>query len=299
MCRSMRCSPKKASRGSALTERLLLPNNPFKPWRVNGKLKLADIDPGAKPFAGSSRERDDARLTELALEIDLLQDLLYANGQADPARGRKLLLVLQGMDTSGKDGTARAVFLRCSPLGVHVQGFKAPNEHERSRDYLWRVHAVVPRAGEITVFNRSHYEDVLVPVVEGWIDAREHQRRLAQINDFERLLTETGTTILKCFLHISKDEQKERLQARLDDPAKRWKFQASDLESRAKWSAYQSAYETALAATSTAAARWHVVPADSKSQRNLMIASLVVETLRAMKLQAPKPAFDPAAIHIE
>lgn len=277
----------------------ILANDPFKLWRVKGKLALTDFDPRARPFAGSSRERNDARLTELAIEIDTLQDLLYANGQADPARGRKLLVVLQGMDTSGKDGTARAVFSHCSPLGVHVQGFKAPNENERARDYLWRVHAVVPRAGEITVFNRSHYEDVLVPVVEGWIDTREHQRRLAQINDFERLLAETGTTILKCFLHLSKDEQKERLQARLDDPAKRWKFQPSDLESRARWAAYQSAYEVALAATSTAVARWHVVPADSKSQRNLMIGSLVVQALRGMKLQPPKPAFDPAAIRIE
>jgi len=299
MFHSTRCSPKRALRGSGLTERHPLATDLFKSWRVNGKLKLATINPGARPFAGSSRERNDARLTELAIEIDRLQDLLYANGQADPGRGRKLLLVLQGMDTSGKDGTARAVFSQCTPMGVHVQGFKAPNESERARDFLWRVHAVVPRSGEITVFNRSHYEDVLVPVVEGWVDAREHRRRLAQINDFERLLAENGTTILKCFLHISKDEQKERLQARLDDPAKRWKFQASDLASRAKWAAYQSAYETALSATSTPAARWHVVPADSKSQRNLMIASLVVQTLRGMKLQAPKPAFDPAAIHID
>ncbi|RZU02182.1 PPK2 family polyphosphate kinase [Rivibacter subsaxonicus] len=275
-------------------------SDPFKPWRVDGsKLRLGDVDPRARPFAGSSRERDDARLLELANEVDRLQDLLHANGQADPAKGPKLLLVLQGMDTSGKDGTARAVLTRCSPLGVRVAAFKAPSEIERAHDFLWRVHAVVPRSGEIVVFNRSHYEDVLVPVVEGWIDAREQQRRLDHINAFEELLAQTGTTILKCFLHISRDEQKERLQARLDDPAKRWKFQPGDLDARAKWSDYQSAYETALAATSTKSARWHIVPADSKSQRNLMIASLVVQALRAMKLEPPKPDFDPATIHIE
>jgi PPK2 family polyphosphate:nucleotide phosphotransferase len=275
-------------------------SDPFKPWRVNGnKLRLDQIDPAARPFASSSRERNDAMLAELTLEIDLLQDLLHANGQADAGRGRKLLVVLQGMDTSGKDGTARAVFSRCSPLGVHVQAFKAPTEAERARDFLWRVHAVVPRAGEIVVFNRSHYEDVLVPVVEGWIDRDEQMRRLAHINAFEQLLAETGTTVLKCFLHISKTEQKERLQARLDDPAKRWKFHTSDLDSRAKWDAYQAAYQTALTTTSTRHARWHVIPADSKSQRNVMIASLVVQALRSMKLTPPKPDFDPAAIHIE
>ncbi|MEN9543257.1 MAG: hypothetical protein RLZZ598_90 [Pseudomonadota bacterium] len=274
--------------------------DPFKPWRVSGaKLRLADFDPQARPFSGSSRERDDARLLDLGNEIDRLQDLLYANGQADPAGGPKLLLVLQGMDTSGKDGTARAVFSRCSPLGVRVAAFKAPGEIERAHDFLWRVHAVVPRAGEVVVFNRSHYEDVLVPVVEGWIDAREQRRRLDHINAFEELLMQTGTTILKCFLHISKGEQKERLQARLDDPAKRWKFQPGDLGARARWDDYQDAYQTALAATSTKRARWHIVPADSKSQRNLMIASLVVQTLKTLKLASPKPDFDPAAVRIE
>lgn len=266
-------------------------------WKVGkGKLKLAGIDPAAKPFAGSSRERDDARLDALAIEIDRLQDLLYANGSAGAPP--KLLLVLQGMDTAGKDGTARSVFARCSPLGVRVAAFKAPTELERAHDFLWRVHAVVPRAGEIVVFNRSHYEDVLVPVVEGWIDAKERDRRLAHINAFERLLADSGTAVLKCFLHISKDEQKQRLQARVDDPAKRWKFQLGDLETRKKWKRYLAAYEAALAATSTAQAPWYVIPADSKTNRNLMIATLVARTLKAMKLKPPKPDFDPAAVEI-
>lgn len=268
----------------------------LKDFRVGRKLRLKDIDPAARPFASSSREADDARLAEAAVSIDRLQDLLYANGSAGGAQ--KLLLVLQGLDTSGKDGTARAVFSRCSPLGVRVAAFKAPTEVERAHDFLWRVHAVVPRAGEIVVFNRSHYEDVLVPFVEGWIDAAERDRRLAHIVAFERLLQQTGTRVLKCYLHISKGEQKERLQARLDDPAKRWKFAVGDLATRAKWKQYLAAYETALAATSTADAPWYVIPADSKSNRNLMIASLVEQTLKAMKLKAPKPDFDPATVKI-
>lgn len=264
--------------------------------RIGRSLRLKDIDPGAKPIARSSREADDARLDALAIEIDRQQDLLYANGQAGGAR--KLLLVLQGMDASGKDGTARAVFNRCSPLGVRVAAFKAPSEIERAHDFLWRVHEVVPRAGEIAVFNRSHYEDVLVPFVEGWIDRAERDRRLAHIAAFERLLHDTGTAVLKCFLHISKDEQKQRLQARLDDPAKRWKFQVGDLATRAKWNAYQAAYESAITATSSAHAPWYVIPADSKTNRNLTIANLVLQTLRDMKLAAPKPDFDPALVRI-
>jgi PPK2 family polyphosphate:nucleotide phosphotransferase len=265
-------------------------------FRAGRKFRLSDIDPGARPFCSSSREADDERLAELTIEIDRLQDLLYANA-GQPA-GRKLLVVLQGMDTSGKDGTARSVFLRCSPLGVRVAAFKAPTESERARDFLWRVHEVVPRAGEIVLFNRSHYEDVLVPYVEGWIDAAERERRLAHIADFERLLADTGTAVLKCFLHISKAEQKQRLQDRLDDPAKRWKFNPGDLETRAKWKAYAAAYGTAIAATSTPGAPWYVVPADSKTHRNLMVATLVRDALEAMKLKSPKPDYDPAAMKI-
>jgi PPK2 family polyphosphate:nucleotide phosphotransferase len=271
-------------------------SNGFKAWKVGRQLKLAGLDPAAQPFAGSSQERNDGRLEELTVEIDRLQDLLHANGTAGAPH--KLLLVLQGMDTSGKDGTARAVFTRCSPLGVRVAAFKAPNEVERAHDFLWRVHAVVPHAGEIAIFNRSHYEDVLVPFVEGWIDTPQRNRRLEQINAFERLLHDSGTRIVKCYLHISNEEQKRRLQARLDDPAKRWKFQMGDLATRAKWKRYLAAYETALGATSTPHAPWYVIPADSKTNRNLMIATLVAQALSGMKLAAPKPDFDPAAVAI-
>jgi PPK2 family polyphosphate:nucleotide phosphotransferase len=268
----------------------------LKPYRVGRTARLGRIDPAARPLAGSSSEADSSRLAELCAQIDTLQDLLHANGVSGGSR--KLLIVLQGLDTSGKDGTARAVLSRCSPLGVRVEAFKAPSEAERARDFLWRVHQVVPRAGEIVLFNRSHYEDVLVPVVEGWITPAERARRLAHIVAFERLLTDTGTAVLKCFLHISKGEQKLRLQARLDDPAKRWKFDPNDLKTRAKWKAYAAAYHTALSATSTTTAPWYVIPADSKSNRNLMVATLVRDALRAMKLTAPKPRYNPESIRI-
>ena len=258
----------------------------FKKYRVGSKFKLTGIDAADSPFLGGSESQQREALDALAIELDTLQNLLHAEGR------RKLLLVLQGLDTSGKDGTIRWVFSRTSPLGVKVTAFKAPTEAERAHDFLWRCHAVVPRTGEITVWNRSHYEDVLVPVVEGWIGKDEIKRRYAQINDFERLLTETGTLVIKCMLHISKDEQRVRLQARVDEPGKQWKFSMDDLAVRKKWDTYQQAYEKALVATSTADAPWYVIPADSKRHRNLMIASLLVKTLRGMKLRVP-PA-DPA-----
>ena len=254
----------------------------FKKYRVDSsKFSLASIDPADSPFLEGDEEAQRDRLEQLAGELDELQNLLHAEGR------RKVLLVLQGMDTSGKDGTIRWVFSRTSPLGVRVTAFKAPSEEERAHDYLWRCHANVPRSGEIMVWNRSHYEDVLVPWVEGWIDKAELRRRYAQIQDFERLLTETGTVVVKCMLHISKKVQRERLQARIDDPGKRWKFQRSDLEVREKWPAYQRAYAHALGATSSSHAPWHVIPADSKRHRNLMIAQLLVKTLRGMKLAVP------------
>ena len=258
----------------------------FKKYRVGSKFRLAAIDSASTPFIEGHEDTQRERLDELAVELDELQNLLHAEGR------RKLLLVLQGMDTSGKDGTIRWVFSRTSPLGVRVTAFKAPSDEERAHDYLWRCHANVPRNGEIMVWNRSHYEDVLVPVVEGWIDKAETRRRHAQINDFERLLTETGTVIVKCMLHISKDVQRERLQARIDEPDKRWKFQMTDLDVRKKWDDYRRTYEKTLAATSSTHAPWYVVPSDSKRHRNLMIAQLLVKTLREMKLKAP-PA-DPA-----
>jgi PPK2 family polyphosphate:nucleotide phosphotransferase len=258
----------------------------FKPYRVRKHCDLSSIDHAATPFAQGAEDAQRARLDRLAMELDALQDHLHANGR------RRLLLVLQGMDTSGKDGTIRWVFSRTSPLGVRVHAFKAPTEEEKARDFLWRCHAVVPRGGELMVWNRSHYEDVLVPVVNGWIDKAEARRRYAQINDFERLLVESGTEVVKCMLHISRDEQRRRLQARIDDVNKQWKFSLGDLEVRKHWTSYMHAYERALAATSTKHAPWVVVPANDKLHRNLMVAELLVRTLRRMKLKPPRP--DPA-----
>ena len=258
----------------------------FKKFLVGSKFKLSKVDPAASPFLQGDETEQREQLDELAIELDELQNLLHAEGR------RKLLLVLQGLDTSGKDGTIRWVFSRSSPLGVRVTAFKAPSDEERAHDFLWRCHAVVPRSGDIMVWNRSHYEDVLVPVVEGWVDKAETRRRYAQINDFERLLTETGTVVVKCMLHISKDEQRSRLQARVDDPGKHWKFSMDDLAVRKKWDSYQQAYENALTATSTPYAPWYVVPADSKRHRNLMIARLLVKTLKDMKFKTPPS--DPA-----
>ncbi|MDB5730506.1 MAG: hypothetical protein JWQ03_401 [Variovorax sp.] len=259
----------------------------FKNYRVApNKKKLSDIDPGETPFLQGSEAQQQEELESLAVKLDELQNLLHAEGR------RKMLLVLQGMDTSGKDGTIRWVFSRTSPLGLRVAAFKAPSEEERAHDFLWRCHAVVPRAGELAVWNRSHYEDVLVPVVEGTLDKVQCQQRFAQINDFERLLVQTGTVIVKCMLHISRDEQRERLQARVDTPGKQWKFSLGDLEVRKKWADYQNAYDKAMAATSTDEAPWYVIPADHKRHRNLMIARLLVKTLEDMDLKTPAP--DPA-----
>ncbi|WP_321785721.1 PPK2 family polyphosphate kinase [Paraburkholderia sp. J94] len=245
------------------------------------KFSLTDFDPSAKPFSTGSKEGDRDHLTEVGEKIDVQQERLHAQ------RHDRVLLVLQGMDTSGKDGTIRGVFHEVDPLGLRIVAFRAPTPIEASRDFLWRVHLQVPGAGELAIFNRSHYEDVLVPRVLGQIDADECERRYAQIRDFERMLAETGTTIIKCMLHISKDEQKRRIQARIDDPTKHWKFDVSDLEARKHWDAYQAAYHDALAATSTDYAPWYVIPADSKTHRNVMVAELLLRLMDGLKLEFP------------
>ena len=251
---------------------------------------LARFDPQAKPFSLGDKATDKTAATALGAELDRLQDLFYAD------RRFKLLVVLQGTDTAGKDGTIRGVFGQTSALGVHTVAWKAPSDEERAHDYLWRIHQQVPRLGEFVIFNRSHYEDVLVPVVKGWITKEQTQQRFAHINDFERMLVETGTVVLKFLLHISKDEQRLRLQERLDDPTKHWKFAAGDLEERKSWDSYQAAYSAAIAATGTAWAPWTIVPADSKTHRNLMIARVVKEALERLKLRYPPG--DPALSNI-
>jgi PPK2 family polyphosphate:nucleotide phosphotransferase len=256
------------------------------PWQPlsTGKGKsfaLAKCDPAAKPFSSGDKVKDKTNLDALAVEIDTLQDLLYADHR------HKLLVILQGTDTSGKDGTIRGVFGRTSALGVHAIGWKAPTQTELAHDYLWRIHQQAPAAGEVMIFNRSQYEDVLVPVVNGWITPAQAQQRYAHINDFERMLCETGTTVMKFMLHISFKEQGQRLQERIDDPTKRWKFSLGDLEVRKQWTDYQKAYAALLGATSTPHAPWTVVPADSKTHRNLMIATMVRDKLKSLGLKYP------------
>lgn len=248
--------------------------------------ELADFNPAAKPFSCGDKLQDKAATATLAMELDALQNLFYVD------KRHKLLVILQGTDTSGKDGTLRGVFGRISPLGVHTVGWKSPSDEERAHDYLWRIHQRVPSAGEVMIFNRSHYEDVLVPVVNDEITAVQIKQRFAHINDFERMLSETGTVVLKFMLHISFDEQRERLQERIDDPTKRWKFSMDDLVARKQWKQYQRAYEGLLNATSTAWAPWTVVPANSKTHRDLMIATLVRHAL--LKLDLRYPPDDPA-----
>jgi PPK2 family polyphosphate:nucleotide phosphotransferase len=245
------------------------------------RFELSRFDPADKPFSSGDKAKDKARVDELAGELDKLQDRFYAD------RRFKLLVILQGSDASGKDGTIRGVFSKMSPLGVQTVAWKAPNDEERAHDFLWRIHHRVPASGEIVIFNRSHYEDVLVPVANGQLTTAQTLERYAHINDFERMLSQTGTVILKFMLHISKDEQRKRLQARLDDPDKHWKFEGGDLETRKKWDVYQQAYADAIAATGTEWAPWTIVPADSKTHRNLMVATAVKRRLEALKLRYP------------
>jgi PPK2 family polyphosphate:nucleotide phosphotransferase len=262
-------------------------------FRLSKKFKVRDEDAAAKPLSSGDKSADKATVAVLAEEIAALQDIFYAEHK------RKLLVILQGTDSSGKDGTIRGVFDATDPLGIRTVAFKAPSTVEKEHDYLWRIHKVAPGQGEIVIFNRSHYEDVLVPRVHGLIDADECKRRYAHIRDFERMLVETGTVIVKFFLHISKDEQKARLQARLDDPQKHWKFDPNDLQERKLWTDYQAAYTELLAETDTDQAPWYVVPADSKTHRNLVVASVLKEVLQDMKLAYPPPHPEYAAIKVE
>lgn len=256
------------------------------------KLKLADWPTrGDDLFEDKKAAR--ASLEEDATAIDRLQDALFAEQK------RALLVVLQGIDTSGKDGTVKSVFKYTSPLGVRVHPFGAPTSAELAHDYLWRVHALTPRKGHIAAFNRSHYEDVLVVKVRKLAPADQIEQRYAQINDFERLLAESGTRILKLMLHVSREEQGERLRERLSVPTKRWKFNPADLEDRKLWDDYQAAYATMLDRCSTGHAPWHIVPSDSRSRRDAIAARLVRGALEDMNPQYPDPGCRPEQYEID
>ncbi len=274
--------------GLAMCLHLPMPNIDYTPWYVSAKSKCRlsefDTEPPAK---GQPSDRDlEDHLVDMGEKLDKLQSTLHA------AKSKGLLVVFQGMDTAGKDGVIRSVFTHVSPLGVRAEAFGVPTELESRHDFLWRIHAKAPARGEIVIFNRSHYEDVLVTRVRGWIDEETCQQRYEDILHFESLLHNAGITVLKCYLHISKSEQKKRLQARLDDPRKHWKLQPSDFEDRELWPQFTQAYEAALSATSTPESPWYVVPADNKTYRDGFVAGLLVRTLENMKLKSPKPTFD-------
>lgn len=251
--------------------------------KPGSKVKLSKWDPNDRSAFDGTKEEAEQELAKLNLELQALQERLYAEHK------RKILVVLQAMDTGGKDGTIRRVFEGVNPQGVKVTSFKAPSAEELDHDYLWRIHQSTPGKGEIVIFNRSHYEDVLIVRVHGLVPARIWRRRYDQINNFERILAEEGTTILKFFLHINLDEQKKRLQARLDDPGKHWKFNPDDLKERTLWPDYMHAYADAISRTSTERAPWYIVPANVKWYRNLVVASVVVETLQGLNMRYPDP----------
>jgi PPK2 family polyphosphate:nucleotide phosphotransferase len=247
------------------------------------KVDLDDFDPDDVHLVPGGRAEAKQKNAAIQERLDRLQELLYA------AHDRKLLIVLQGMDTSGKDGTIRHVMAGFNPVGTRVVSFKKPSLEETDHDYLWRVHHQVPAKGEAVVFNRSHYEDVLIVRVHSLVPKETWRRRYDQINAFEQMLAEEGTVILKFFLHISKEEQRARLEARIQDPEKRWKFQQTDLEERKLWKDYQRAYEDALSRTSTEWAPWYVVPANQKWYRNYVVGSVIADMLESLHLKFPEP----------
>ncbi|HMG42156.1 MAG TPA: polyphosphate kinase 2 family protein [Acidimicrobiales bacterium] len=255
-------------------------------YRVTKKtgFKLSKFDPGdtgeLDPHQDGKRKAK-AELAELNARLDSLQERLYADGH------HKLLVVLQGMDTAGKGGTIRRVFEGVNPSGVRVAAFKAPSEVELAHDFLWRIHPEVPRNGELVIFDRSHYEDVLIVRVRELVPEERWRARYRHIREFEQMLVDEGTTIVKFFLHISRDEQAERLQARLDDPQKHWKFRLSDLAERKLWDDYQVAFEDAIKETSTPSAPWVIVPANRKWYRDVVVCRTLVETLEKLDLEYP------------
>jgi PPK2 family polyphosphate:nucleotide phosphotransferase len=253
---------------------------------------LAKWDPADKLGFKKNGDHKEALADGIA-RLDELQYLMYAENR------RALLIVLQGMDAAGKDGTIRHVMSGFNPQGCSVTSFKTPSPEESEHDFLWRVHRAVPAVGDIGIFNRSHYEDVLVARVRNLVPEEVWSRRYDQINEFEALLCERGVTIVKLFLHMSKDEQKERFEERLKDPTKQWKIAAGDFEDRKYWDDYVVAYQDALSRCSTDAAPWYVIPADRKWVRNLAVSHVLVETLEALQMKFPKPSFDPSDFKLE
>ena len=275
-----------STRSSRATNALL------KELRVAPHAKVDLGDRSTKSTLGMQKESADEELLATKIAIDVLQQRLFAEQR------RSVLLVLQAMDAAGKDGTIRHILAGLNPQGIQVTGFKAPAGPEAQHDYLWRVHAACPAKGEIGVFNRSHYEDVLVVRVKEFVPKSVWKRRYRHIREWEQMLVDEGTSVVKCFLHVSKEEQAARLQERLDDPEKRWKFRTGDLDDRKLWDQFQRAYEDAMTETSTAAAPWYVVPADRNWVRNLAVAKILLHTLERMdpKIPPPEPGLETVTV---
>jgi PPK2 family polyphosphate:nucleotide phosphotransferase len=261
--------------------------------KPGNRVDLSRLDPDGESGLAGGKAESQERLPQLSQELRELQEILYADHK------HKILIILQAMDTGGKDGTIRHVFEGVNPQGLRVAAFKQPTPEELDRDFLWRVHKQVPGKGEIVIFNRSHYEDVLVVRVHDLAPKEIWSRRYEHINGFGRMLGDEGTTILKFFLHIDQEEQKRRLQARLEDPHKHWKFNPADLEERKLWPEYMKAYEEAISKTSTDWAPWHIVPANRKWYRDVVVSTIIIEALARLNMSYPKAEFDPAKIKIE
>ena len=266
-----------------LTELLRLPVGP---------VDMAELDPAAT--LGFPGEKEDApKITEaLAPELSDLQERLYAAGRVKDTTDQKILIVLQGMDTSGKGGVIRHAIGMVDPQGVKIKAFKAPTEEERAHHYLWRIERELPPVGMIGIFDRSHYEDVLVVRVHNLVAKSVWSVRYDEINSWEARLVEQGVMLIKCFLNISSAEQKDRLMARLEDPTKHWKYNPGDVDERAKWPAYMDAYQAVLERCNTEHAPWYVIPADRKWYRNWAVAQLLIEHLRALNLEWPAADYD-------
>lgn len=258
------------------------------------KLDLSAIDSGEKVlYQGSGKQEIQPQFDDLQLQLQQFQKLLYAENK------QRILVVIQAMDTGGKDGCIKNVFSRIDPAGIHVESFKKPTEAELAHDFLWRVHAKVPSNGQLVIFNRSHYEDIIAVRVKKLFPDEVWQRRQRHVVEFEKMLAEERTTIVKIFLHISKEEQKRRLEARLENPEKHWKINPDDLVDRARWNQFMTAYEDVISATSTAQAPWYVVPADRKWYRNLCVARIMLDTLKPLGMKYPPITWDPKSIKIE
>lgn len=285
MAKKQKKAPSAASAPSApLSSLLRVPSGP---------VSMSDFDAAATPgFPGQDKDDAPAVMEAMTPELSDLQERLYAHGRSDPEHARSVLVVLQGMDTSGKGGVVRHAIGLVDPQGVQLKSFKAPTKEELSHHYLWRIRNALPTGGMIGIFDRSHYEDVLVVRVESLVPEAEWSKRYAEINEFEAELVAGGTTVIKCMLNVSFAEQLARLKARLDDPTKYWKYNPGDLDARAKWPAYQEAYAAALELCNTDVAPWYVIPADRKWYRNWAVAELLRETLAGLDIDWPAADFD-------